>query len=258
MSFQVQPFLGGNLGLCCSLLALWVPENHFDVIKWNGENSCSEEGREGQSCQGCCPRPARKEKLQSHLAAAGARGALQPRALSRSPSVLAAAVSAECPGFPEPLLSSPLQPLPSLHGGGRDGFARRCHGNTCWGRDGDGESETWGLQRQRAAGAGQMLSLLMSSPPPKSLTAFSMEICSQPPAPFPFLGHWCSVPQSRAHSLAMVLAPRDVQRGQSQCRGSPGVPAPSPGPGGVFGGRIHIRYHSDCTGGIFLVLSLHT
>lgn len=31
-----------------------------------------------------------------------------------------------------------------------------------------------------------MLSLLMSLPPPKSLTDFSMEIRSQPTAPFPF------------------------------------------------------------------------
>lgn len=113
MSFQVQPFLGGNLGLCCSLLALWVPENHFDEIKWNGENSCSEEGREGRSCQGCCPLPARKEKLQIAPGCSGSpQGPAAPGHFPVHRPLLPLLFQLNVQVFPS--RSSPLQPLPSL------------------------------------------------------------------------------------------------------------------------------------------------
>lgn len=85
---------------------------------------------------------------------------------------------------------------------------------------------------------------------------FSMEICSQcsSPSPFPLLGHRCSV-QPEQGSL-----PVDGL-GKAGCAAIPpgnGFSAPSPALGGVFGGRINMSYPSDCTEGIFLILSTHT
>lgn len=76
-------------------------------------------------------------------------------------------------------------------------------------------SEPGNVAHCRDGKKGQMLSLVISLPPPKSLSDFPygslLPACS---TPSPFLGHCdalCS--QSRAHSLWVVLATWDVQRG---------------------------------------------
>lgn len=108
---------------------------------------------------------------------------------------------------------------------------------------------------------GQMLSLVISLPPPKSLSDFFHGILL--PAlstPSPFLRHWCSVQPEQGSFLVGCLGNMGCpERARATCRDFlGGSSAPSPVLGGIFGGgRINISYHSDCTGGLFLILSVH-
>lgn len=105
---------------------------------------------------------------------------------------------------------------------------------------------------------GQMSSLLISLPPPRSLSVFgffSWKSAPSPLDPSPSLGPWCSVQPEQGSLLV-------------HCLGSVGCPEPraaipqrglcsQPSASRVFGGRINTSYHSDRTGGIFLILSVH-